>query len=49
MKIDDAVKSTSEWIALNNIWKSCSLEQRTKIRADFERKTATYYRKKSIV
>ena len=36
MKIDDAVKSTSEWIALNNIWKSCSLEQRTKIRADFE-------------
>ena len=32
----DAVKSTPEWIALNNIWKSCSQEQRTKIKTDFE-------------
>lgn len=32
----DAVKSTPEWIALNHIWKSCSQEQRTKIKADFE-------------
>ena len=32
----DAVKSTPEWIALNSIWKSCSQEQRQKIKADFE-------------
>lgn len=32
----DTVKSTPEWIALNSIWKSCSQEQRQKIKADFE-------------
>lgn len=32
----DAVKSTPEWIALNRIWKSCSLEQKMEIKTDFE-------------
>ena len=32
---DEILKGSSEWIALNKIWKSCSMEQRKLLETDF--------------
>ena len=36
MTKEEYVKSSAEWQALNNIWKSCLPEQKAELRADFE-------------
>ena len=39
------VRESSEWQALNNIWKACSDEQKASLRSDFQ--TITLFLKKS--